>query len=472
MAKNLIIISIDNLRADCIASNPDKRLLNKYKLKQKLKTPNLDWFAKNGKFYNKCISVAPYTTPAHASILTGQWPYSHGIKSLFGEKLKKPTILAILKKHNYSTLFQTDFPFLLGPLSGFSKGVDKYVKGDDCKSIEWLKKNKKKKVACFFHFANVHIPYGYSNLRSGGDDYKQKVKELLGKYHLKPIEGREEIYSFPYTFYEAGKEDQLLLWNYNYAIHTMYQLGLYGEIMDLYVEGINYFEKNRFTNFIKNLKSLGFLKNSLIVITGDHGETWSKKQRSHFGWDNIEDPLSDENIIVPLIFYGQDLRKGTSRGQVRSVDIVPTIISLLKIKSKFKFDGCSILDASLGKSDLAAFSQAWLSKEHVKELDFLKEAIQSGKIPKDKFDHLLIGSSLRTGRLKITNHYGKNGKLSDRVMVNFMNKQDGILDIDGYVKLLEEYDRKSHRSESKIKKLKGEKIFEIKRQLNSLGYKV
>ena len=233
--KNLIIISIDNLRPDCIEANPNKQLLNKYKLSIKPKTPTLDWFVNNGVFFNQCITVAPYTTTAHASILTGQWPHKHGIIDFFGSKLSTPTIFEILRKEKFSTLFQADFPFILGPNMGFDKGIDKFVDSNENESYEWIKKNIKKPLACFFHFANVHSPYGFHDLTHDGNNYRKKVNSLIKKYKIKPdikaLDGKQ------YIMKDLSNEEKILKQNYDKVLQKIHELKQYDQIMDLYIEG-------------------------------------------------------------------------------------------------------------------------------------------------------------------------------------------------------------------------------------------
>ncbi len=69
--KHIILISIDNLRFDCVGYQPDKRELARHDVLKHLETPNLDRIAEKGVCFTSCISTNTYTTASHASLFTG-----------------------------------------------------------------------------------------------------------------------------------------------------------------------------------------------------------------------------------------------------------------------------------------------------------------------------------------------------------------------------------------------------------------
>lgn len=475
--KNVIIISIDALRADCVGVNSDKGLLKKYKLKNKLKTPNLDYFASNGVFFNQCVSVAPYTTAAHASILTGKWPYNHSIIDYVRNKLSAPTILSILKERGYSTLFQSDFPYILGPNLGFTSGVDKFVVEREDESLKWIRNNKKNRLACFFHFASAHVPYGFLNLHYGREQYRKKVKLLLKKYNLKPEVSPKSLSH--YSIMDFSDEEKILKQNYGNILYEMDRLGLYDEIMDLYIEGINYFEETRFNDFINSLKEENLLDNTLFVIMGDHGETWDKNNKGHNKGDYYNG-LVDDIVKVPLIFYGKNLsNRKIIKNQVRIIDIVPTILSILNIYNmKNKFDGVDIIDFNKNPDDLTAYSQHWYSKKELVSA-FLLDAKKKTDLPEVKFNSYLSSASVRTNKWKLVQNYSKKEDLIDSRLFSVDNNQEKISiindNMDIVLKLeskLEKYNKKCIKKLNNIKKLSNSKREEIARQLRLIGYNI
>lgn len=472
--KNLIIISIDNLRADCISFNTEKENLTEYDLKNKIKTNTLDRFAREGIFFNNCISTAPYTTNAHASWLTGFWPYNHGVMDFFGSKLEKPTIFNILKTYGYKTLWQTDFSFLLGEKLGFSQEIDKFVASEEVESLNWLAENNKERIAAFFHFADVHDPYGFVDVKTSGDDYRTKVKSLLEKYNLK-----EESKALPGQHYllndEVGQEDLVLKQNYRQVINYLYNNKLYGEIMDLYIEGLNYFDAGRFKNFVDNLEKTGILENSIVVIIGDHGEAWDEHNQGHNKGDG-QDALKEEMLRVPMIIW-QANKTGNLKidKQIRSIDLAPTCLSLLDI-SGHKFDGSDLSDFLNISEDLPAFSQLWETDSALVTI-FMNELKDKRDFSKPNFSSILRSASMRQSKFTLSDYYPHGGvKVKSKFLFEnkpIMNLGENIEVFDVMRRRLDEYNQKT---EEKIKTKQGnvsetdrEKLAE---QLRAIGYNV
>jgi arylsulfatase A-like enzyme len=71
-ARNVILISIDTLRADMLGCYGYGRP----------SSPHLDAFAREGTLFETALTTAPWTLPAHGSLLTGLYPNRHGLRSL------------------------------------------------------------------------------------------------------------------------------------------------------------------------------------------------------------------------------------------------------------------------------------------------------------------------------------------------------------------------------------------------------
>ncbi len=84
MYKNVVLISIDSLRADATAHN--QKLIHGKDFNTTIKTPNLDKFSKQGISLTRSYSTNPYTTSAHASLFTGSYPPEHKIRYFFDFK--------------------------------------------------------------------------------------------------------------------------------------------------------------------------------------------------------------------------------------------------------------------------------------------------------------------------------------------------------------------------------------------------
>jgi arylsulfatase A-like enzyme len=98
---------------------------------------------------------------------------------------------------------------------------------------------------------------------------------------------------------------------------------------------------------IEQLESLDLLKNSLLIITSDHGENLYEHdmEYGHYG-------VYDSSIRIPLIFTmpGVLPKNGRISHVVQSIDIAPTILSVLGIKAPDQFQGRNLGPLIQGES--------------------------------------------------------------------------------------------------------------------------
>jgi arylsulfatase A-like enzyme/Flp pilus assembly protein TadD len=304
LSYNILLITLDTTRADhlgCYGYKPAK-------------TPNLDRLAREGIRFARVYCPAPLTLPSHASIMTGLYPVTHGVRNN-GHDLPSGirTLAEILKGRGYSTAafvssFSVDSRF------GLDRGFDVY---DDTFRSElpfktqnaerraeetlarfsrWLENNGKNRFFGWVHYYDPHLPYD------------------------PPSPYKEEFDGDPYD----------------------------GEIayMDQYVGAV-----------LERLKEKGILERTIIVIAGDHGEGLGDKVEIGHGIF-----LYEETLRVPLILYNPAgfPRSQVIESQVRLVDVAPTILELIGLKN----DAAGMTGQSL---------VAWLRGKSRKDLDSLVE---------------------------------------------------------------------------------------------------
>jgi arylsulfatase A-like enzyme/Flp pilus assembly protein TadD len=114
--RNILLITIDTLRADALGSYGGRAL-----------TPRLDGLAGAGARFDFAHAHAVVTLPSHASILTGRYPYEHGVRDNTGYRLAPgaQTAATRLERHGFATgAFVGGFP--LDRRFGLSTGFDVY----------------------------------------------------------------------------------------------------------------------------------------------------------------------------------------------------------------------------------------------------------------------------------------------------------------------------------------------------------
>ena len=371
--KRIILISVDDLRHDCISCEPNRRYLKRYGVEDRVSTPSIDRFASEGVRFSQAIAPAPYTSLSHASILTGMYPPRHGVRAFFYTKMRPGivTLAQILRDHGYRTLSSCDFYNLFRTLD-LSRGMEVCEDGDNTKILDLAERHRDEKIFLFFHFFDVHDPYGCSTheIHPGyNDDMKQGFNALKRKYRI-------DAPSFLET------------------IKKLWRMGHKNEVVAQYVKGVNKFAQGRFAWIIETLTRIGLMEDNLLVLTADHGEVDCGPTFSHGS------SLSEEVIRVPLLFHYPD-RLSAGRvidRQCSLVDIMPTILDLAGI-SPPECDGRSLVPAMDGGvlPDGRVYSERWSHNIAQEEMmRFSKRCEEEQDLVPPEFDVLLMQRSVRT----------------------------------------------------------------------------
>src|SRR4029079_11199861 len=115
-ARNLVIITIDTLRADHVGAYGYKEA----------HTPTLDRLAHDGVLFTHAYATAPITLTSHASLMTGRYPPGHGARHIGSRiDLKTPTLADTLSEAGFATAaFIAAYP--LDRRFGLIKGFQTY----------------------------------------------------------------------------------------------------------------------------------------------------------------------------------------------------------------------------------------------------------------------------------------------------------------------------------------------------------
>ncbi len=120
-----------------------------------------------------------------------------------------------------------------------------------------------------------------------------------------------------------------------------------------------------FGSLIDGLKKRGLYDNTFIIFTSDHGEELGEHGR--MGWHSHA--LWDEQLLVPLLVkFPNQIFGGTQvKNQVRSIDILPTVVDVLGIDPLKIFEGETLISLAEGKEekDRPAVSQLDVKRNKV-----------------------------------------------------------------------------------------------------------
>jgi len=273
---------------------------------------------KNSVFFPKTITYAPYTIAALHAVFSGTYGHKTGVNSYWSTpKFKKSeykTLSSYLQENGLYTHADVINDLVL-PKIGFDSFVVHDELNDDLtirhKSLLDSMKKRNEQNEDFFLYLH------YSKIHTG------IMNEVLKKYD-----------NFSQDYFSKKKENE------------KFYDKLFSDA-DMYLNDI-----------IQHCKKLGFIKNTLIVVISDHGISIGEKigERAYGVF------CYDYTLISTALFHHPSLDNKTINFQIRSIDILPTILEILSIPidSNFKpIDGKSLVPLINGKfEERDAFSQS------------------------------------------------------------------------------------------------------------------
>ena len=288
---NVLIVTFDTTRADHLECYGNRSI----------RTPVLNRLAREGYLFGNCVTSVPATLPAHASLLTGLHPFTHGVRAngTFQLDDRNVTLPEILVEHGYATAGFIS-AYVLDSTYGLAQGFEHY---DDDLTIgvkhspqmfreraaeltnkplfEWLRNNGDEKFFCWVHYFDPHATY------------------------MPPEPFRTEYADDPYDGEIAYADSQL------------------GKLLEL-------------------LEELQVRDRTLVIMTADHGEGLGEH-----GEQTHSLLIYDSTLHVPLIINAPAVlpRGNVVRRQVGIIDVMPTVLDLLGIEPSRELEGISLLGA-------------------------------------------------------------------------------------------------------------------------------
>jgi arylsulfatase A-like enzyme/Flp pilus assembly protein TadD len=309
---NVVFITIDTLRADHLGC---------YGYKQ-IQTPNIDALAGESFRFERAYTPVPVTLPAHTALFTGTYPTLSGMHDFSGNKLnsKQPTLAYVLKQQGYATGAVIGSA-VLDSRFGLNQGFDFYYDHFDFNrlqesnleemerpgnvvtdvALDWLGKNVRNKFFLWMHLYDPHYPY------RPPAPYSEQYKDRL--------------YDGEIAFADA-------------------QVG----------------------RLISYLKAKGLYRNTLIVLTGDHGESLGEHGEKTHGFF-----LYNATLHIPVLIH---LPGATTARAVSELiclpDLMPTVLQVLNVNVPAVVQGHSLLPLLEAKKENPAslYAETFLPRLH------------------------------------------------------------------------------------------------------------
>ncbi|UCE43079.1 MAG: sulfatase-like hydrolase/transferase [Candidatus Aminicenantes bacterium] len=297
---NVLLITIDTLRPDRLSCYSEKHV----------HTPNIDSLADRGTLFLKAFAHTPTTLPSHTNILLGTTPIHHGVhdNQNFIVREEFMTLAEYLKGNGYATGAVVG-AFPLDSRFGLTQGFDLYDDNYGSKNYQ--------------EFSYVERPAEVVVKNSIAWIAEQSSPWFLWAHCFDP----HQQYNPPEPFMTRYKESP-----YNgevaYVDHELGKL-------------LTYLMKNR------------LVENTLIVFTGDHGESLGQHGESTHGYFAY-----NSTIWIPLIIISPGMKSVIVDQNVCHVDIFPTVCDVLGLEKPDFLQGISLAPVLKGKRDNRLSSRA------------------------------------------------------------------------------------------------------------------
>ncbi len=291
---NLIFITLDGARLDRIK-----------------KSKIIEKATKKGTYFTNVISYAPYTIAAMHAIFSGEFGFNTGVNSYWAtynfQNEKYKTLTRYLKDYGFRT-FGDAINKLILPIDGFDELLYHNEDKDDLlnRHVSLLDKMKTlqsggEKFFLYLHYSNIHT------------NIKHNVLKKFDNFS-------------PEYFKDKSENDK----NYD----------KYFEGAELYLESI-----------LNYCNEINLLDDTALVLISDHGISVGEKlgERAYGVF------CYDYTITTFALFIKKGVfPKMEVSQQVRSIDIMPTILDFLKIEPDPKFkkiSGETLMPLVNGKKD-------------------------------------------------------------------------------------------------------------------------
>jgi arylsulfatase A-like enzyme len=323
---NIVLISLDTLRADRLPS---------YGYPLETAPFSAEKFGEEGVIFERLVAAATTTGPSHMSLFTSLQPSVHRVTGIFGERLSPaaPTLAQALRGHGFATAAATENA-ALDVARGFGRGFESYAENKSLEVVvaeghiedtftrarRWLARNGDKRFFLFLHTYQVHYPY------TPPAAYRHLFPE--------PAAGFE-----PHPGLPADRDPAL------------------------YDREIRYVD-DQVRRFFQMLEETGRARDTLVVLTSDHGEEFLEH-----GFAGHGPNVHAEVMHIPLMLWGPGIPPGRRIATpIGLVDLMPTLLELAGVPRPERLMGRSFAhlltreEPPAPRDDAPIYGEAWYAK--------------------------------------------------------------------------------------------------------------
>jgi arylsulfatase A-like enzyme len=354
---NVLLITIDSIRADRLGAYGFSAA----------HTPTLDRLASQGARFEHAICQLPQTDPSHAALLTGLYASTNGVKVHMVDKLSPnvQTMADVFKAGGYTTGAIYSWVSLDPPFCGLNQGFDTY-QGYVLNRTGAFSNRGLEQVAAFYRTVKDHVPIvntadvalgasqDYENTLDGRADVTTAaalqwidahasrgpfflwVHYYDPHYPYSPPAGYDHLFNLRYTGHIDGSVQTMHQITGGTLVPTSADLA---RLRELYQGEIS-FADAQIHRVFSDLENRGLLDDTIIALTGDHGESFGE----HGDWEHGKLVYETEVRVPLLLRYPRQVAAGQIVSTpVQLIDVMPTLLQLTGLTAPKPVQGTSFL---------------------------------------------------------------------------------------------------------------------------------
>jgi arylsulfatase A-like enzyme len=352
---SIVLVSVDTLRADRLGCYGNDRW-------GRSPSPVADGLAAGGILFDNCTAPRGQTHPSIASMLTGKYPITHGLRengqrpwpghTSFVERLEAEgyeTAGFVANMHAWSLTAPRRPEWWTRGFAAFGDGgvggmlpaagaggeprppgYEHWLWDESVEkqALDWIDRSAPGGSRPYFlwvHFYDVHQPY---SLQPGYTDFNPGYE---GRLSPEPGEAGDPVAA---AINAATLTDTPLPEDEHEQVMALY---------DSAVAGVD----ARIGRILNALRERGLLDNTWIIYTSDHGEELGDHNSYYYHGASIYESV----LRIPLIVAGPECMAGVrSPALIQNVDIAPTILDLAGVAPADEVEGASLQPILAGKT--------------------------------------------------------------------------------------------------------------------------
>ncbi|HET9766812.1 MAG TPA: sulfatase [Thermoanaerobaculia bacterium] len=330
--RNVVVLLVDTLRADHLSLYGYRRPTS----------PALDRLAAEATVFDRARAQATCTFPSVNSILTSRYPsaFLGQPGSAIGIPADIPTLAQMLRARGFRTGAVSASSVVRAtrsrrnPTGGYGAGFEVFDESCEGRAAGCVTRRGRELAARFgepfflyLHFMEPHAPY----------EPPRPYRRQFAAARLPAP-----------RFVRRGDPTPIQRMLYSDGPKVTLDSGSVGHLVDLYDDEVRYWDEEAAV-FVDGLRRHGLLDRTLLVVLADHGEDLL----DHGHWGHCRS-LFTSTTWTPLLLRGPAVARGRRvRAVVQNLDVVPTVLDLLRLPAPAGLEGRSLRPLLAGEGEVS-----------------------------------------------------------------------------------------------------------------------